>query len=107
MRRARAGVPFVSALQGRESVRTRKECSPITDPQLCQSCVASFNQDEPYMRSSIPAAESTERVRPINRAPRSAAAAIITGLARLPPGTADPCRGRLLIQLHQEHADRN
>jgi hypothetical protein len=25
--------------------RMRKECGPITDPQLRQSCLASFNQD--------------------------------------------------------------
>ena len=28
--------------------RMRKECGPITDPQLHASCVASFNQYEPY-----------------------------------------------------------
>src|SRR5215813_13799026 len=28
--------------------RMRKECGPITDPQLRQSCLASFNQDEPF-----------------------------------------------------------
>jgi hypothetical protein len=32
--------------------RIRKECGPITDPQLRQSCLASFNQDEPYSGSS-------------------------------------------------------
>jgi hypothetical protein len=32
--------------------RMRKECGPITDPQLHQQCLASFNQDEPYMGSS-------------------------------------------------------
>jgi hypothetical protein len=32
--------------------RMRKECGPITDPQLHQSCLASFGQDEPYMGSS-------------------------------------------------------
>jgi len=34
--------------------RMRKECGPITDPQLRQSCLASFNQDEPYVGSSTP-----------------------------------------------------
>jgi len=34
--------------------RMRKECGPITDPQLRQSCLASFNQDEPYTGSSTP-----------------------------------------------------
>ncbi len=34
--------------------RMRKECGPITDPQLRQSCFASFNQDEPYAGSSTP-----------------------------------------------------
>jgi hypothetical protein len=32
--------------------RMRKECGPINDPQLHQSCLASFDQDEPYTRSS-------------------------------------------------------
>ena len=30
----------------------RKECGPITDPELRQSCLASFSQDEPRMGSS-------------------------------------------------------
>ena len=34
--------------------RARKECGPITDPELRQSCLASFAQDEPYMGSSTP-----------------------------------------------------
>ena len=34
--------------------RMRKECGPITDPELRQSCLASFGQDEPYMGSSTP-----------------------------------------------------
>ena len=34
--------------------RERKECGPITDPELRQSCLASFKQDEPYMGSSTP-----------------------------------------------------
>lgn len=34
------------------AARMRKECGPITDPQLHASCIASFNQDEPAMRGS-------------------------------------------------------
>lgn len=34
--------------------RRRKECGPISDPQLRQSCLASFGQDEPYAGSSSP-----------------------------------------------------
>ena len=34
------------------TARERKECGPITDPQLRQSCLASFRQDEPYMGTS-------------------------------------------------------
>jgi hypothetical protein len=29
--------------------RMRKECGPITDPELRNSCLASFNQAEPYV----------------------------------------------------------
>jgi hypothetical protein len=32
--------------------RMRTECGPITDPQLRQSCIASFKQDEPETGSS-------------------------------------------------------
>ena len=32
--------------------RMRKECGPITDPQLRQSCLESFRQDEPVKGSS-------------------------------------------------------
>jgi hypothetical protein len=32
--------------------RMRKECGPITDPELRQSCLASFDQDEPHVGSS-------------------------------------------------------
>jgi hypothetical protein len=32
--------------------RERKECGPITDPELRQSCLASFKQDEPYGSST-------------------------------------------------------
>src|SRR5262249_48017358 len=38
--------------------RMRKECGPITDPQLRQDCFASFNQDEPYTGSSTPRRQS-------------------------------------------------
>jgi hypothetical protein len=34
--------------------RMRKECGPITDPELHASCLASFNQSEPYVGSSTP-----------------------------------------------------
>jgi hypothetical protein len=30
--------------------RMRKECGPITDPQLHANCIASFGQDEPMTR---------------------------------------------------------
>jgi len=35
--------------------RMRKECGPITDPQLHADCVASFGQSEPNVGSSTPA----------------------------------------------------
>jgi hypothetical protein len=34
--------------------RMRKECGPISDPQLHQDCLASFSQDTPYVGSSTP-----------------------------------------------------
>jgi hypothetical protein len=34
--------------------RMRKECGPIGDPQLQESCLASFIQDEPFVGSSRP-----------------------------------------------------
>ena len=37
---------------GFRQARMRKECGPITDPELRQQCLASFRQDEPYMGSS-------------------------------------------------------
>jgi hypothetical protein len=37
---------------GFRQTRMRKECGPITDPELRQSCLASFSQDEPRMGSS-------------------------------------------------------
>jgi hypothetical protein len=40
--------------RGFRQARMRKECGPITDPELRQSCLASFKQDEPYMGSSTP-----------------------------------------------------
>ena len=40
--------------RGFREARMRKECGPITDPQLHQSCVSSFGQDEPYAGSSAP-----------------------------------------------------
>jgi hypothetical protein len=38
--------------RGFRQARMRKECGPITDPQLRQSCLSTFGQDEPYMGSS-------------------------------------------------------
>ena len=38
--------------RGFRQARMRKECGPITDPELRQQCLASFRQDEPYMGSS-------------------------------------------------------
>ena len=40
--------------RGFREARMRKECDPITDPQLHDNCLASFNQDEPYVGSSTP-----------------------------------------------------
>jgi len=40
--------------RGFRQARMRKECGPITDPQLRQGCLASFAQDEPYAGSSMP-----------------------------------------------------
>jgi len=40
--------------RGFREARMRKECGPITDPQLHADCLASFNQDEPYVGSSTP-----------------------------------------------------
>lgn len=34
------------------NARMRKECGPITDPQLRADCLASFSQDEPFVGSS-------------------------------------------------------
>jgi hypothetical protein len=38
--------------RGFRQARIRKECGPITDPQLHQQCLSSFGQDEPFMGSS-------------------------------------------------------
>ena len=38
--------------RGFREARMRRECGPITDPELHQQCVASFGQDEPYSGSS-------------------------------------------------------
>ena len=40
--------------RGFREARMRRECGPITDPQLHANCLASFNQDEPYAGSSTP-----------------------------------------------------
>jgi len=40
--------------RGFREARMRKECGPITDPQLRESCLASFRQDEPFSGSSAP-----------------------------------------------------
>lgn len=34
------------------NARMRKECGPITDPQLRADCLASFSRDEPFVGSS-------------------------------------------------------
>ena len=39
---------------GFRHARMRRECGPISDPELRQACLASFNQDEPYAGSSTP-----------------------------------------------------
>src|SRR5277367_405948 len=38
--------------RGFREARMRKECGPITDPQLHQQCLASFSQDEPMVASA-------------------------------------------------------
>jgi hypothetical protein len=40
--------------RGFREARVRKECGPITDPQLHADCLASFHQDEPFAGSSTP-----------------------------------------------------
>ena len=39
---------------GFRQARMRKECGPITDPQLRADCIASFNQGESNVGSSTP-----------------------------------------------------
>jgi hypothetical protein len=38
--------------RGFRQARMRKECGPITDPELRQQCLASFGQQEPFAGSS-------------------------------------------------------
>ena len=38
--------------RGFREARMKKECGPITDPQLHQQCLASFKQDEPFSGAS-------------------------------------------------------
>jgi hypothetical protein len=38
--------------RGFREARMRRECGPITDPELHQQCLASFHQDEPISGSS-------------------------------------------------------
>jgi hypothetical protein len=45
---------LVETNRGFREARMRKECGPITDPELRQQCLASFSQDEPYAGSSVP-----------------------------------------------------
>ncbi|HEU0157570.1 MAG TPA: hypothetical protein VFQ82_15980 [Stellaceae bacterium] len=45
---------LVETSPGFRHARMRKECGPITDPQLHASCLASFSQDEPMVGSSTP-----------------------------------------------------
>jgi len=42
----------LEANRGFRQARMRKECGPISDPELRQSCLASFQQDEPSAGSS-------------------------------------------------------
>jgi hypothetical protein len=46
--------------RGFREARMRKECGPITDPQLRADCLASFNQDEPYGSSTPPSSYPSE-----------------------------------------------
>jgi hypothetical protein len=43
---------LLESSRGFREARMRRECGPITDPQLRQQCLASFHQDEPYSGSS-------------------------------------------------------
>jgi hypothetical protein len=40
--------------RGFREARMRRECGPITDQELHQQCLASFQQDTPFMGSSSP-----------------------------------------------------
>ena len=42
----------VETNRGFRQARMRKECGPISDPELHQSCLASFRQEEPSVGSS-------------------------------------------------------
>ncbi len=44
--------------RGFREARMRKECGPITDPELHQQCLASFRQDEPSTGSSTSGRQS-------------------------------------------------
>ena len=44
--------------RGFRQARMRRECGPITDPDLRQQCLSSFHQDEPYTGSSTPRGQS-------------------------------------------------
>ena len=43
---------LLQSSSGFRAQRMRKECGPVTDPQLHEQCIASFQQDEPYTGSS-------------------------------------------------------
>jgi hypothetical protein len=45
---------LVEANPGFRHARMRKECGPITDAQLQEQCIGSFNRDEPAYGSSTP-----------------------------------------------------
>ena len=44
--------------------RIRKECGPITDPQLRADCIASFDQYEPLVASTAPRQSVASSTRP-------------------------------------------
>jgi hypothetical protein len=49
---------LIETNRGFRQARMRRECGPITDPELRQQCLASFHQDEPYTGSSTPRRQS-------------------------------------------------
>jgi hypothetical protein len=49
---------LLESSRGFREARMRKECGPITDPDLRQQCLSSFHQDEPYAGSSTPRRQS-------------------------------------------------